>query len=296
MKKTLFVLVLVVSLFPFSVKGQEEVVFERLVIDIWPEYDRTGVLIIYRGVLSSQVPLPVQVTFQIPAKAGQPNAVAVRGADDQLMSVQYERMVRGNYAEISFTATSQEIQFEYYDPTLEREGDKRTFTYQWPGHHAVDTAVFQVQQPRGSYALEISPAFGESFQGSEGLTYYTMSETRLEEGETQVIRVQYSKSSDSLSVGDQPIQPGTPIEPRLAFSFRGRNLIPWLMAGFGLALILGGIGFYWWFGDKRSPRLILAGERKTREQEPADPHRYCPQCGSRTGENDRFCRVCGQRL
>lgn len=276
--------------------GQEEVVFERLVIDIWPEYDRPSVLIIYRGVLSSQVPLPAQVTFQIPAEAGQPNAVAVRGADDQLMSVQYERMVKGEFAEISFTATSQEIQFEYYDPALEREGEQRTFTYQWLGHHAVDTAVFQVQQPRDSYALDISPAFGESFQGSEGLTYYTMRETRLEEGETQVIRVQYNKSSDSLSIGDQPVQPSTPIEPRLSFSFRGRNLIPWLMAGFGLALILGGIGFYWWFGEKRNPRLSLAGEWKAEKPESTDKHRYCPQCGSRTGENDRFCRVCGQRL
>jgi hypothetical protein len=212
------------------------------------------------------------------------------------MSVQYERVVKGEYAEISFTATSQEIQFEYYDLGLAKDGDQRTFTYQWLGNHAVDTAVFQVQQPRGSYALEISPTFEESFQGSEGLTYYKMSEGRLEKDESQIIRIQYIKASDALSIGDPPVQPSMPIEPRLSFSFQGRNIIPWLVAGLGLSLVFGGMGFLWWFGEERKHPLKLAGRSKAEDAAYAGRTSYCPQCGSRTGESDRFCRVCGQRL
>lgn len=296
LKRVFTLTMLVFLLAPFAVQGQEAVAFERLVVDIWPEYDKPSVLIIYRGLLSSRVSLPAQVTFQIPADAGQPNAVAVRGADDQLLSVQYERVVKGDTAEISFTATSQEIQFEYYDPGLEKVDNQRSYVYQWPGHHAVQSIIFQVQQPRGSCTLEIWPAFGESYQGSEDLTYYRKSESKLEEGESRTIRIQYSKASDSPSVGDQPIQPGTPIEPQLSFSFRGWNLIPWLMGGLGLLLILGAIGLYWWFGEKRTPQVQLDRKRKTQEPVFSDQVSYCPQCGSRTGENDRFCRVCGQRL
>lgn len=287
---------LLVFFFPFAAQAQGGLSFERLTIEIWPEYDEPSALIIYRGFLSPDVSLPARVTFQIPTQAGQPNAVAVRGPDDQLMSVQYDRVVKGEYAEISFTATSTEIQFEYYDPSLQKEGQNRQFSYTWPGHYPVRSATFIVQQPRGAAEMETSPPFGESFQGSDGLTYYRTSETSLAIDETKTIHLEYQKESQALSIGDQPVQPSTPIEPRISFSFQGRKLIPWLLGGLGFLLIVSAVVLYWRFGLKLSSQSTINTE-PTR-QKPVFPDRgsYCSQCGSKVGENDRFCRVCGQRL
>lgn len=296
MKKLIPLLLFLMLTFPGAVQSQERAAFERLTIEIWPEYDEPSALVIYRGILSPDTSLPAQVTFQIPARAGQPNAVAVRGADEQLISVQYERVVRGDNAEINFTATSEEIQFEYYDPDLQRDGERRAFTYRWPGNHRVRSASFMVQKPRNATDLEISPPFGESFQGSNGLTYFRMSETSLPLDEEFTIRLEYRKASDTLSIGDQPVQPSMPIEPRLSFSFQGRNLVPWLLGGVGLLLILGAGILYWRFGVTLSSQEMFQQERKKPTPVFSDQESFCPQCGSRTGENDRFCRVCGQKL
>jgi len=296
LKKAVLFIVLVLMLFPLPVKGQEGLTFEELVVDIWPEYDDPRVLIIYRGVLSSQVSLPALVTFQIPAEAGQPNAVAVRDPENKLMSVTYERVVKGEFAEISFIATFHEVQFEYYDPLNNKEGNLRTFTYTWPGNHTVNSVVFQVQEPRGAYDLDISPPFGESYQGSDGLKYFRMGETQLKETESQNIQIRYQKSSDSLSVGGQSIQPRRPIEPQLSFSFQGWNLLPWLLGSLGFLFILGAVGIYWWFGEKRNPPESLESEPNPQEPVFSELSSSCPQCGSKTSENDRYCRVCGHKL
>lgn len=296
MKKAVSLLVILIVFLPSPVQGQEMVHFERLVVELWPEYDDPGVLVIYRGFLSPDVSLPAEVTFNIPAAAGQPNAVAVRGAEDQLMSVQYERVVKGERANVSFTATSQEIQFEYYDPGLMVQDARRSYQYTWPANHPVDTAVFQVQRPRGAENLEITPPFGESFQGSDGLMYFRTTKSALEVGQEQVIQVAYEKDTDALSIGDQPVQPSTSIEPNISFSFQGRNLIPWVLGGLGVLLILGAGGLYWRFGTRMKKEPSPEKEGASRKPVYPDQGSYCPQCGSRTGESDRFCRVCGQRL
>jgi len=294
-KRIIILSVLLCILFPVSVSAQEAVAFDRLVVELWPEYDDPGVLVIYRGVLSPQVSLPAQVTLTIPAAAGQPNAVAVRGAEGQLMSVQYDRVVKGDWADVTFTSTSQEIQFEYYDPRLEKSGDARSFVYEWPGMHPVQSAVFQVQQPRRASNLEITPAFGDSFQGSDGLTYFRSGEDQLAVGQERVIEISYEKEGDGLSIGDQPVQPSTEINPQISFSFQGRNLIPWILGGVGLILIAAAVGLYWRFGARKKQKADLSDD-KASPPVFSDQQSYCPQCGSRTGESDRFCRVCGQRL
>jgi len=296
LKKATILLVLLISLFPAPVRGQETVQIERIVVELWPEYDHPGVLVIYRVFLSPEVSLPAEVTFNIPAEVGQPNAVAVRGTEDQMMSVQFERVVKGDRADVSFTATSQEIQFEYYDPGLMVQGSRRSYQYTWPANHPVDAAVFQVQRPRGADDLEITPPFGESFQGSDGLMYFRTAESEMEVGQEQVIQVSYEKDTDALSIGDQPVQSSTSIEPQISFSFQGRNLIPWILGGLGVLLILGAGGLYWRFG--RQMTTEHSPEREGAASKPVFPDQgsYCPQCGSKTGENDRFCRVCGQRL
>lgn len=279
--------------FPGAVKAQEVVRFSELVIEIWPEYDRPSVLIIYRGILSPDVTLPAEITLEIPAAAGQPNAVAIRDASNQLTTVQYQRTVRGDIAEVTFTATSPEIQFEYYDPGLEQTGDLRTFTYRWPGNHQVEAAVIQVQQPKGAEDLEITPPLGNTFRGSDGLTYYygTFDPLGMEPLE---LTVEYEKQGSSLSFEEQNVQPSGPIEVQPLLSFQDGNVLPWILGGVGVVLLAGAVLLYWWSGSGRKLPGGLSSVFESRRTEA--PGGYCPRCGTARDTDDQFCRSCGKKF
>ena len=55
------------SLLTGTALAQSPVPLEILNIALWPEYDQPEVLIIYRGQIAEDVPLPAQVSFDLPA-------------------------------------------------------------------------------------------------------------------------------------------------------------------------------------------------------------------------------------
>jgi hypothetical protein len=289
-------LFLVLSLgfsFPGAAAAQEAVQFSELVIEIWPEYDRPSALVIYRGILAPEVALPAQLTIEIPAEAGQPNAVAVRDASNQLTTVQYQRTVRGDTAEVTFTTSSQEIQFEYYDPGLKKSGDTRTYTYRWPGNHQVNAAVLQVQEPKGAEELEITPPLGNTFRGSDGLRYYYDTFDPLGRDPLE-ISLEYQKQGSALSFEEQNVQPSGPIDVQPVLSFQGGNVLPWILAGGGLLLLAGAVVLYWWAG---SGRKLPAGLRSVLGSRAGNPDGgYCSRCGAARDRQDRFCRSCGKQF
>ena len=86
LKRFLYLIFLLVLVFPMGVSAQDDVRLAYLQIDLWPEYDRSEMLVILRASLAADVSLPVDVTFRSPAAAGEPNAVAVRQPDGSLFT------------------------------------------------------------------------------------------------------------------------------------------------------------------------------------------------------------------
>ncbi len=296
MKKNLFALLLtlIMILVPHSSQAQEWLQFDELLIEIWPEYDQPGVLVIYRGILSSAEALPAEVTFQIPVEAGQPHAVAIRNEEGQLMSVQFKRIVRGDLAEISFLSPSREIQFEYYDPGLERDGKSRDYRFIWLDGHLVQNAYVQVQQPRGAYEMSIIPELADVFEGGDGFLYYFDSVQSLD-SDAFTLHLSYQKENEALSISSASEQPGAPpIQPENTFSTSGLDLVPWVLGGIGLLTIVTGV-FLYWRSEKGGGSVRLRKALKSACDSTKKAH-YCSKCGSRTRKNDLFCRECGHKL
>jgi hypothetical protein len=80
--------------------------------------------------------------------------------------------VDGEWTEVSFLAAAPAVQFEYYDPSLVKNGAERHFTYTWPGDYGVDALRIQVQQPVGASEMTISPALEPGSIGQDGLTHH----------------------------------------------------------------------------------------------------------------------------
>ena len=279
----------------------------ELEVDLWPEYDRPDVLVIYKAKLPADVSLPADVTFKIPTVSGEPYAVAVRQMDGGLLNATYTRQVEGDWALITITATMQDIQLEYYDPQIEKDGNERIYQYVWPGDYNVDLMRMVIQQPIGANQMSVEPNLGSFTQISgDPMQYYVMEVGSPKAGEEVSVEVRYSKDTDRLSVENLQVQPTGPINGDDGSSqFNLLSYLPWLIGGLGILLLAGGLLWYWRMNkSEKQPTMKKRSRRnkgtiKSPEQISAENGNqgvFCHQCGRRAASGDRFCRSCGSKL
>ena len=282
---------LALVLVPNSVSAQTPLSAAELEVDLWPEYDRADVLVIYRVRLAADTPLPAQVSLRIPRAAGEPYNVAWKESGS-LLNMDYESAIQGDWLNLKFTTPSPEFQIEYYDPRLARDQDRRSFEFRWPGDFAVGNVIVLVQQPVNAVDWMTKPDMGAGRPGADGLTYYTYPLGAVKDDELFVVSFAYEKPDNILSVSaggsvtasELVIAPG----PQKAFT----EVFPWLLGGFGVALILGG-GL--WF--VRSGRRRTIDPRRRHGKTASDGGEvYCHNCGRRSVGSDLYCRGCGTRL
>ena len=115
-KKFLLLLLCLLIIIPMRVAAQNDLNVSTVEVDLWPEYDRPSMLVIYRITLAPDVTLPAQVSLRIPARVGLPNAVAAKQTDGSLINTPYDLQESGDWGILEFQATSPELQIEYYDP------------------------------------------------------------------------------------------------------------------------------------------------------------------------------------
>jgi hypothetical protein len=307
MRKLYPALILIISLLIAApARSQNTAKFSSLEVDLWPEYDRSGVLVIYRITLSSDTPLPTDLVIPIPTSAGDPSAVAAKQVDGTLINMAFTKQVDGQWDKINFTATMPDIQIEYYDANLVKQGQARHFEYTWPGGFAVAALSIQVQQPLGSTQMRISPNLGAGEPNTDGLTYFNAKVGSLSPTQPFKITTDYSKDNDTLSAESLQVQPTRPLTeatPGRVQLFSGTNtiLVVLGLVLIGVVLLAGGVYWYWQSGrSKEMPVAYKRRAREIREEVSAENEDsevlYCHQCGNRAGPSDRFCRVCGVKL
>ncbi|HEY43877.1 MAG TPA: hypothetical protein G4O11_07845, partial [Anaerolineae bacterium] len=274
---------------------------ELLQVALWPEFDRSEVLVIYRASLPSDISLPTSVDLPIPADVGEPNAVAIYGADGALLDAEYTRRVEGDWATITVETGVRGVWLEYYD-ALSMEEQERNFTFLWPGGMELGAFAYEIQQPAGVSEMKITPLGAGQFE-EDGFFYYRRDLGPALASTDSSISMAYSKSSSALSIdlvspGPSLVRPTTTRggTPELSL------WLPWVIGGFGLILLAIG-GFY--FLRLRCEEAIVQPRtrRKRSAREEAKDRReidaspvFCHQCGLQAGVSDYFCRRCGTQL
>jgi hypothetical protein len=300
----IFLTLLLVCLIPISSSAQTQPAFASLMLDLWPEFDKPTMLVMYQLTLSPQVKLPAEIRMRIPASAGVPNAVANCQPDGGCFNSPYQQSRSGEWSELTFQATTPDLRVEYYDPALTIEGDKRHYEYQWPGDYAVENFNMRVQQPTGAENMFVKPGTFTATENNDGFTYHSLDVGQVPAGQTVDVTVEYDKSSDALSNSNMPVQPSEPLGAKTA----GRTsltsaspILPIVLGLVGLGLIVGG-GLWYWQSGRQTPQAARSHRnRRARGTAPTasaapESNVYCHQCGKRASPGDRFCRTCGSQL
>lgn len=280
-----------------------EIIFENVSVEIWPEYDKPEVLIIYRATLSAEVGLPAALRFRIPTAVGKPFAVAWQATDKALYDINYDTTPAGEWTEVEFTTPAPDIQIEYYDPGLKKAGNRREFTYRWPGTYAVQNLSLQVQQPHNASNMQFAPYAGSGRAGDNGLIYYSLLVGKVDAGTSFKLDVSYDKPDDTLTNPKQfqPAKPSQPLDNGASGRMALDQYLPWGVGGLGFLLIAAGIFWYWKTGRISSNKTFKRPRHSGTEKQAPDSELgseiiFCHQCGKKAGPRDTFCRTCGSKL
>ena len=295
-----------------------------MVVQVWPEYDSTDVLVMMEFILDPTAKLPLTFNFYAPTGArfsgiaeidnnGQfvygktPVVTAGTGFDKVAFQVETYRHLRVEY---------------YYDPGL---GQAATRSFPVVFQNPVEAAqvTMSVQQPSRSTGFAVTPTLGPPTVDAQGFTTVDGSFTGLKEGQRVSLLVTYTKADARPSVettGTTVASAGT----QTGSTNSGAKWLIWL--GVIVVVVVAGI-VVWTILSPRKPqkpgaprtgqstkpvsqadgrtkaptgKRPVAGEKDRRGAgKPAggrrDSARFCTECGSEMPADVRFCPQCGHK-
>jgi len=174
---------------------------KRLTIDIIPEFDRDGILVIYKGILSSGASFPRTIDLLIP-KDSHLNAVAYRDKkEERLLLGKYETAPAGDKIRLSIIVNTDNFWVEFYTSpkNMILDKDKREFTYTWEGELPVEEFIWNIQQPANSTELTVKPYGGKMVTDGYGMSSYRLALGKQDADRVSTITVAYRKSDKSLT-------------------------------------------------------------------------------------------------
>ncbi len=184
MKKLTLALLLIGVLVLVPVVGAQTTLrFDVVQIQFWPEYDQPDMLVIYTFELPAEQSLPVEMSVRIPARVGEPTAVAVLEGN-QLVTREYSLAEVGEWAVVTLITDSPVIHIEYYDDALSQTDQPRNYPFEWSFEYQVDELVIAFKQPVGATDVVFSSDMGAPELGGDGLNVYTASSGRSLSGKS----------------------------------------------------------------------------------------------------------------
>jgi len=283
--------------FPCPAGAEGAPKLDSLNIELWSEYDQPSMLVINQFVVSQDTALPTSVTLRFP-KDGNLVAVAIENKDGKLYTKDFDPPAeQGNWQTVTIKVESyQPHRIEYYQP-LSRDGNKREFKYQWFGDYYVKQFNVMVLIPSDSTQLITSPVLESTSTSKDGLLISgSVTKNEMKVMSSFQFDLQYQRTSTALADPDaaNQVQPSEPVGKNTPGRVSITNL-PWIIGGFGLALIVIALFSYWrstQSSEEKPPRRRHRKEAEAASEEEA----YCHECGTRAHAGDRFCRTCGSRL
>ena len=296
-----FSLLLILMILPSGVGAQGETKLDAININLWSEFDQPSMLVIYEFTVSQDTPLPAEVILRFPKDS---NLFAVAEAKDGnwINKSPVAPPAEGeSWQTITIRAESYEPhRMEYYQP-LNLDGNKRQFKFHWFGDYYVKAFTVNLLVPGDSTELVTSPPLENTKTSEDGsLISGSVTKNDLKIMNSFKFELEYQRTSTALinplDESTTQVEPVAPVGEDTPGRVSIINL-PWIIGGFGLALIGIALFSYWRSTQAQSNESQPRRRHRPKAGESAeDGQAYCHECGARAHAGDRFCRTCGSRL
>ena len=297
-------LMLFASLTPIAL-AQDPNRLAQLKISVWPEYDKTTVLVMLDGLFADKTTLPREVSVWIPTAANL-TVTTWENADQSLAPEQANTTTDAGdgYTRVTFTTSQPNYHVEYYHDALKGAPDK-TLDFAIKSFSAVDQVALEIQQPLKASNFTVMPPTTNTRNGADGFKYFNYTFANVTAGQVIAAQARYTKTDPNPSVQGAPapvatlpsFQPTTTATPSGSID----NLM--LLAGLVSLGLVGILGFFFYqqrarnqedtAAQKLSPRQFQRQRRRARGTE--TPTAFCTKCGSPLDDDDNFCPKCGAK-
>lgn len=289
-------LLLALLVSPSAAGAQGETKLEAINLELRSEYDQPSMLVIYEFIVSNTTPLPAEVTLRFPRDSNL-IAVAVEHGGEYFDKQPSSRAEQGKWQTVEIKAESYEPhRIEYYQPLIQDDG-KRQFEFQWFGDYYVKNFAVNLLLPGDSTNVVTYPALEQTSITSDGsMITGIVTKHDLRMMNSFQFSLEYQRTSMApikAEMATAQVVPAIPVDEDTPGRVSIKNL-PWIIGGFGLALICIALFSYW--RSTQSSESQPRKPRPRRQEVSEEGQAYCHECGTRAHVGDRFCRTCGSRL
>lgn len=222
-------------------------------IALWPEYDKLAVLVIYRGSVAQDVPLPANIFILLPSDTlnGQPNTVVGQDVTGRVINIPHTVSQQLDGLLVSFSTAYRVFQLEFYAP-LDVAQPQRSYRLMWAGNMVVDRATLQVQEPFGARSFWVTPSVEAGQRRDDGLIYHAADLGSLHIGPPFTIELGYTRAYTRTSVQVLGLNVPTP-SPPAGVQPPALDVPPWIVGGGAAGIILIVAGILWYMFSRASP-------------------------------------------
>lgn len=278
-------------------QAQEPPALATLRISVWPEFDRPDVLVIYRGLLADDTPLPAPLEIRMPIDVVTPSAVAFVDESGERLNLDYTMRVDGNQRVVSFELPSLGFQVEYYDALPVRDAGQRSYTFDYEAHYAVEQLGVEFQVPLTAGDFQLEPPADSVITESDGLVYHLVEAGPLAPGERRSWTLSYEKDNADLTFPALQGQQTPAVQPTQAAPVQEDTSTVLIFIIAFVALVTVGAAAFW-LGRRTASEGEPAVEaafpaRKKRQDLGRGTDAYCHKCGAQLRADSEFCHKCG---
>jgi hypothetical protein len=270
-----------------------------LQISLWPEYDRPEMLVIYRGVLAEDTPLPAALEIAMPADIEAPSAMAYLDETGQRLNQPYTSRVEGEARIVSFELPTLRFQMEYYDVLPVGPTGQRTYKFDFRADYDVENLVIEFQVPPTARNFVLEPAADSVVPETGSVVYHVVQAGALSQGETRGWTLSYDKDNSDLTETalGQAQGRATSALPTTTATGEANNSTGLVFVVAFVALVAVGAAAFW-LGRRTGTEVAPAGQvpfpaRKKRPQRGTAPGTFCHKCGAQLRPDADFCHKCG---
>ena len=296
MKQIGLTLVVLLAILAGPAWAQEAPTLESLEVSLWPEFDRTEMLVIDRGFFEAGTSLPIAVDFRIPARVGSPTAVAFVDETGNRFNQEYTTRIEDDALVISFELSSLGFQLEYYDELPSEAGGQRAYTYAYVADYPVRALTVEFQVPPTAEGYELDPAADSVSTQADGLLYHVAEVGAIEQGETRSWVLTYTKADPDLTMASVTESDPAVASPGPAATSSDNSTAVIFLIAF-VALVGVGAGAFW-LGRRTqvATEEVVPTSRRRSSGLGRRAALYCHKCGAQLRADSDFCHKCGAEV